>query len=140
MKRYFMTIAEASHLVLEAGAIGRGGELFVLRMGDPIPVVDLVRDMIRLSGADDLPIVFTGVRPGEKMTESLWEEGAATQSTSHPDILTVHEESMDAIDWGAAIEHIALAAASGDRQDIVRELSRYLPTFSPPEHHRAERV
>jgi FlaA1/EpsC-like NDP-sugar epimerase len=140
MKRYFMTIAEASHLVLEAGAIGRGGELFVLRMGDPIPVVDLVRDMIRLSGADDLPIVFTGVRPGEKMTESLWEEGAATQPTSHPDIVTVHEETMDAIDWGAAIEHIALAAATGDRQAIVRELSRYLPTFSPPEHHRVERV
>ena len=140
MKRYFMTIAEASHLVLEAGAIGRGGELFVLRMGEPIPVVDLVRDMIRLSGAGDLPIVFTGVRPGEKMTESLWEEGAATESTSHPDLVTVHEESMDAIDWGAAIEHIALAAATGDRQDIVRELRRYLPTFSPPERHRAERV
>ncbi len=133
MKRYFMTIAEAAHLVLEAGAIGRGGELFVLRMGDPIPVVDLARDMIRLSGADDIPIVFTGVRPGEKMTESLWEEGAMTQPTSHPDILTVHEQSMDATDWGAAIEHIALAAATGGRHDIVRELSRYLPTFSPVE-------
>ena len=140
MKRYFMTIAEAAHLVLEAGAIGRGGELFVLRMGDPIPVVDLVRDMIRLSGADDIPIVFTGVRPGEKMTESLWEEGAVTQPTAHPDILAVHEEATDAVDWGAAIEHIALAAGTGDPQDILRELRRYLPTFSPVEDRRVDRV
>jgi FlaA1/EpsC-like NDP-sugar epimerase len=140
MKRYFMTIAEASHLVLEAGAIGRGGELFVLRMGEPIPVVDLARDMIRLSGADDIPIVFTGVRPGEKMTELLWEEGAVTHATSHPDILAVHEEATDTIDWGAAIEHIALAAGTGDPQDILRELRRYLPTFSPVEERRGDRV
>jgi FlaA1/EpsC-like NDP-sugar epimerase len=140
MKRYFMTIAEASHLVLEAGAIGRGGELFVLRMGEPIPVVDLARDMIRLSGADDIPIGFTGVRPGEKMTELLWEEGAVTHATSHPDILAVHEEATDTIDWGAAIEHIALAAGTGDPQDILRELSRYLPTFSPVEERRGDRV
>jgi FlaA1/EpsC-like NDP-sugar epimerase len=139
MKRYFMTIAEAAHLVLEAGSIGRGGELFVLRMGDPIAVVDLARDMIRLSGADDIPIVFTGTRPGEKMTESLWEEGAVTHPTRHPDIVSVDEQAMDAIDWGAAIEHIALTSATGDRRDILRELSRYLPTFSPVDP-RVERV
>jgi len=102
--------------------------------------VDLVRDMIRLSGADDIPIVFTGVRPGEKMTESLWEEGAVTQPTAHPDILAVHEEATDAVDWGAAIEHIALAAGTGDPQDILRELRRYLPTFSPVEDRRVDRV
>ena len=137
MTRYFMTIAEAAHLVLEAGAIGRGGELFVLRMGDPIPIIDLARDMVRLSGADDIPIVFTGPRPGEKISESLWEDGAATQPTSHPDILSVHENALDAIDWAAAIEHVALASATSDRQDLLRELSRYLPTFSPAEHRRA---
>jgi FlaA1/EpsC-like NDP-sugar epimerase len=111
----------------------------VLRMGDPIAVVDLARDMIRLSGADDIPIVFTGTRPGEKMTESLWEEGAVTHPTRHPDIVSVDEQAMDAIDWGAAIEHIALTSATGDRRDILRELSRYLPTFSPVDP-RVERV
>jgi len=138
MQRYFMTIAEAAYLVLEAGSIGRGGELFVLHMGDPIRVVDIARDMIHLSGAGDIPIAFTGIRPGEKMIESLWEDGAVTRPTSHPDILAVHEQALDAIDWGAAIEHIALTAATGSRQEIICELARYLPTFSPVE--RAERV
>jgi len=138
MQRYFMTIAEAAYLVLEAGSIGRGGELLVLHMGDPIRVVDIARDMIHLSGAGDIPIAFTGIRPGEKMIESLWEDGAVTRPTSHPDILAVHEQALDAIDWGAAIEHIALTAATGSRQEIIRELARYLPTFSPVE--RAERV
>jgi FlaA1/EpsC-like NDP-sugar epimerase len=137
MKRYFMTIAEASHLVLEAGAIGRGGELFVLRMGEPIPIIDLARDMIRLSGADDIPIVFTGARPGEKMSEALWEDGAATRPTAHPDILAVHEDALDAIDWAAAIEHLALAASTGDRHDLVRALRQYLPSFAPAESPRA---
>lgn len=136
MKRYFMTVAEAAHLVLEAGALGRGGELFVLRMGDPIPIVELARDMVRLSGADDIPIVFTGIRPGEKVDEVLWEDGAITNATAHPDILTVHEKAEDTTDWGAAIEHVATTAAKGNRQDILDAVARYLPTFSPGERHR----
>ena len=74
------------------------------------------------------------------MNESLWEEAAVTQPTSHPDILAVHEEATDAIDWGAAIEHIALTAAAGNHEDILRELSRYLPTFSRDGRSRPERV
>ena len=140
MKRYFMTVAEAAHLVLEAGALGRGGELFVLRMGDPVPIVELARDMIRLSGADDIPIVFTGIRPGEKVNEVLWEDGAVTQSTAHPDILGVHEKAVDTTDWGAAIEHVATTAAKGNREDLLRELHHYLPTFSPGESRRAAGV
>ena len=131
MKRFFMTIPEAAHLVLEAVGLGKGGELFVLRMGDPIPIVDLARDMIRLSGADDIPIVFTGIRAGEKMEERLWEEGARTELTAHPDILAVQERSLGSdVDWGAAIEHLAAAASRGGRSEIAAELARYLPTFA----------
>jgi FlaA1/EpsC-like NDP-sugar epimerase len=135
MKRYFMTIPEAAHLVLEAAAIGHGGELFVLRMGEPVRIVDLAHDMIRLSGADaDVPVVFTGVRPGEKMEEILWEAGGTVDPTSHPDIIRVHEQPLPAdVDWAAAVEHLAAVAAQGVRGQLFAELSRYLPTFSRPE-------
>ena len=131
MKRYFMTIPEAAHLVLEAGGLGKGGELFVLRMGEPIAIVDLARDMIRLSGAaSDVPIVFTGVRPGEKIEEVLWEEGAEVESTMHPDIMRVLERAIpQATDWGAAIEHLATIATYGDRRELLAELRAYIPTF-----------
>ena len=74
MVRYFMTIPEASQLVLQAGAMGRGGTIFVLDMGEPVRIVDLARDMIRLAGLDpeeDVDVVFTGMRPGEKLREEL---------------------------------------------------------------------
>jgi FlaA1/EpsC-like NDP-sugar epimerase len=135
MKRYFMTIPEAAHLVLEAAAIGHGGELFVLRMGEPVKIVDLARDMIRLSGADaDVPVVFTGVRPGEKIEEILWEAGGTVDATSHPDIIRVQEQPLPAdVDWAAAVEHLSAMAAQGARGQLFAELSRYLPSFSRPE-------
>jgi FlaA1/EpsC-like NDP-sugar epimerase len=93
MKRFFMTIPEAVHLVLEAGGMGRGGELFVLKMGEPVRIVDLAEDLIKLSGLtlEEVPIVYTGIRTGEKLEEALWEHGAATESTSHPEVLRVIE-------------------------------------------------
>ena len=93
MKRYFMTIPEAVHLVLQAGGMGNGGELFVLNMGEPVRIVDLAEDLIKLSGyaATDIPIVFTGIRTGEKLSEGLWERDAKVESTRHPEILRVTE-------------------------------------------------
>jgi FlaA1/EpsC-like NDP-sugar epimerase len=91
MRRFFMTIPEAVHLVLQAASMGDGGETFVLRMGDQIRIVDLAKDLIRLSGLEpdkDIRIVFTGVRAGEKLSENFWEDEQDHQSTAHPDVLT----------------------------------------------------
>jgi FlaA1/EpsC-like NDP-sugar epimerase len=90
MVRYFMMIPEAAQLVIQAGAMGRGGEIFVLDMGEPVRIVDLARDMIRLSGlreGDDVEIRFTGLRPGEKLYEELYAERERRLPTSHPKIM-----------------------------------------------------
>jgi len=84
--RYFMSIPEAAQLVLQAGAMGKGGEIFVLDMGEPVRIVDLARDMIQLSGfsESDIRIVFTGLRPGEKLYEEVLADDERTLSTPHP--------------------------------------------------------
>lgn len=89
MERYFMTIPEASRLVMEAGAMGTGGEIFVLDMCDPVRILDLARRMIQLSGLrphEDIPIVITGIRPGEKLREDLYQNGEEIEKTRHPKI------------------------------------------------------
>lgn len=89
MRRYFMTIPEASQLVLQAGAIGQGGEIFVLDMGQPVKILDLAEEMIRLAGLkphDDIAIEFTGIRPGEKLFEELAGASERTRKTTHPKI------------------------------------------------------
>jgi FlaA1/EpsC-like NDP-sugar epimerase len=134
MRRFFMTIPEAVHLVMQAGGIGRSAELFVLNMGEPIKVVDLARDLITLSGfsLDDIPITFTGVRPGEKLEEMLWEPGAAVDPTGHPEILSVREaEVCKPEDLAGLVAQLLRAAQSGDRLGIDALLAQALPTFVP---------
>ncbi len=134
MKRFFMTIPEAVHLVLQAAGFGDRGELFVLKMGDPLPIVQLAEDLIRLSGLspDDVPIVFTGLRPGEKLEESLWEDGAVIEDTPHPEVLKVTElRSVDGEHLSRAVEGLANAAVQGDRTRIELGLRQLIPSFSP---------
>ena len=125
MQRFFMTIPEAVHLVLEAGGMGLGGELFVLNMGEPVRIVDLARDLIRLSGAagDQAPIEFVGLRPGERLRESICEEGATIEPTAVPRILRVCE-SEPLVDEALPAALVALRRA--DSRDAIEQALRML--------------
>ena len=120
IRRYFMTIPEAVQLVLQAAALGKGGETFVLDMGEPVKIVDLATDLIRLSGLEpgkDVEIVFTGLRPGEKMFEEMFLDGEDYARTAHEKIFVAR--NGDAPPLLADVERL-LAAAHGRRADDVR--------------------
>jgi len=131
MKRFFMTIPEAVHLVLQAASMGVGGELFVLRMGEQVRILDLAEDLIRLSGLEpgkDIEIHFTGIRPGEKLSEALWDEGMSLEPTEHPDILRVQEDLLlEGEPLETTVDELVRLAREGDARAIVGLLSDRIP-------------
>jgi FlaA1/EpsC-like NDP-sugar epimerase len=131
MKRYFMTIPEAVHLVLQASAMSTGGENYILDMGQPVRIVDLAEDLIRLSGLEpskDIEIVFTGIRPGEKLSEDLWDTGFAYSPTDHPDIHRVDSEEVLSSDkLKAIVEQLAEFARQGNPEAIQTLLGEAIP-------------
>jgi len=134
MTRFFMTIPEAVHLVLQASGTGRGGELFVLDMGEPVRIVELARDLIHLSGLteDEIPIVFTGIRPGEKMHEALCDEGMTTAPTPHAEVLeVVGEDGTASLDLDTILQKFEAAARLGDRAAIDALLRAAVPGYAP---------
>ncbi|TVT58322.1 MAG: polysaccharide biosynthesis protein [Azoarcus sp. PHD] len=138
INRYFMSIPEAAQLVLQAAAMGRGGEVFVLEMGEPVKIVDLARNMIRLSGytEEEIRIEFTGLRPGEKLYEELLADSELTRETPHPKLRiarsrTVAAEFLDELDkW--------LGQPGPVSDDDVRAgLKRWVPEYAPAQHSSA---
>ncbi len=122
MTRFFMTIPEAARLVLQAGLMGAGGEIFVLDMGDPVRIIDLARDMIRLSGLDpdkDIGIEITGVRPGEKLDEQLFDQVEEVGHTLHPKIMTA---TRTPIPWDILARDLDRISEALDRGDIEAAL------------------
>jgi FlaA1/EpsC-like NDP-sugar epimerase len=134
MRRFFMTIPEAVHLVLEAGGGAAGGELFVLNMGEPVRIVDLAEDLVELSGfrRGEIPIEFTGMRPGEKLDERLWEDGAQVTAIRTGDVLRVFEGQTDEdVDLESGLVRLERAAEASDALEIQRCLVELIPTFVP---------
>jgi FlaA1/EpsC-like NDP-sugar epimerase len=120
-------------LVLQAGALGRGGELFMLDMGEPVRVVDLARDMIRLSGLDegtDIQIQFTGIRPGEKLYEEMFFSNEHAEQTAHPKVLRARNGKPTLVELGAIEQLIAAAEADADDQTLRLGLACAVPEFS----------
>jgi FlaA1/EpsC-like NDP-sugar epimerase len=131
MYRYLMTIPEAVHLVLQAFAMGQGSEVFVLNMGEQIRILSLAEDLIRLSGLEpgkDIEIVFTGIRPGEKLREALWDEGAAYQPTLHPDVLRLADnEILASSTLNQAVEQLHQLSQAGEATAIIVMLDELIP-------------
>lgn len=134
VNRFFMTIPEAVHLVLQACGLAKGGELFVLNMGEPVRIVQLAKDLIRLSGlsTSEIPIVFTGLRPGEKLEEQLWEEDAQVEPTTHPEVRRVRENDLlDGARLQTAVANLTDAARSSDRLRIEAVFAEWIPSYAP---------
>jgi FlaA1/EpsC-like NDP-sugar epimerase len=131
--RYFMSQSEATQLLLQAGLMGRGGELLVLDMGEPVRILDLARDMIRLSGADPdlIRVVFTGLRPGEKLFEEPLASDEATLATPHPKLFIAHARSAGAAALEQAIAWLERDRAAGDAE-VRAWLKAWIPEYVPP--------
>ena len=126
MTRYFMTIPEAVSLVVQAGAIGGRGQVFVLDMGEPVRIMELAESMIRLSGREpgrDVAIEVIGARPGEKLHEELWTDGEQVAPSSHPAILTVTRPEIDAAWLDAELGELARLVEAGATLDLVGRLA-----------------
>jgi FlaA1/EpsC-like NDP-sugar epimerase len=140
MRRYFMTIPEASQLVLQAGALGHRGEIFVLDMGKPVRILDLARDLIILSGLRpdvDIPIVFTGLRPGEKLYEELSIKGENMAATRHPKIAVWKSTPADHGRVQKMIDELEPLQHCTDRRRVLAALKAFVPEMRPWEAEAA---
>ena len=130
-----MTIPEACSLILQTGAIGKGGEIFVLKMGTPIRIADMARDIITLSGfkpGEEIEIKYTGLRLGEKLYEELMIEGEDVVATEHEDITVLNTDCCQPLaEIQDHIEKLIILAKAEDARGIKEELKRIVPEYEP---------
>ena len=131
--RYFMSLSEATQLLLQAGLQGKGGEILVLDMGEPVRIVDLARDMIRLSGADPdrIAVVFTGLRPGEKLYEEPLASEEATKPTTHPKLRIAQARAANRDAVGQMVAWCERDRVADDGEVRAR-LQAWIPEYAPP--------
>jgi len=131
--RYFMSQSEATQLLLQAGLMGKGGEVLALDMGEPVRIVDLARDMIRLSGADPdrIPIVFTGLRPGEKLFEEPLASGETALATPHPKLFIAQARNSGREAVEQMVAWIERERAAADNE-VRAWLKSWVPEYAPP--------
>lgn len=131
--RYFMSLSEATQLLLQAGLMGKGGEILLLDMGEPVRIVDLARDMIKLCGADPdrVPIVYTGLRPGEKLYEEPLAPEEATKATPHPKLRIARARSVSEDAVGQMVAWCERDRAA-DEAEVRARLRSWIPEYAPP--------
>lgn len=131
--RYFMTVEEAVGLVLQTGAMAKGGEVFVLKMGEPVRIVDMARNLILLSGLDpgtDVEIRITGLKTGEKLAEELMEDPAGQEASEHSEIMLLRSENQPIDDLGSRVLELELSSRGTDTPGLLRRLVDFVPTFT----------
>ena len=136
MQRFFMTIPEAVQLVIQAGAMGRGGEIFILDMGKPVKILDLARDLITLSGLEpevDIPIEFIGLRPGEKLYEELLTAEEGVNATKHSQIFVARPRNFKNADLEKVLRKLETASRLGHDGEIIKILRSWIPSYRPSE-------
>jgi FlaA1/EpsC-like NDP-sugar epimerase len=132
--RYFMSVEEAAQLILQAGAMGSGGEIFLLKMGSPIKIADLALDLIKLMGYEpetEIKIVYTGLRPGEKLCEELITEGEGIVPTTHEKIMVLHGAGKPYHEMEKLLSELATKAKSHDGRGIKEVLQKIIPEYVP---------
>ena len=141
MSRYFMSITEASQLILQAGSIkGNSGQIFLLDMGKPVRIQDMANDLIRLSGLEpekDIPIIFTGLRPGEKLYEELVSKEEKAQSTDHKKIMVLNNGTNN-MPWEVIkreIQSLIDISLQFDTDAIKRKLQHMIPDYTPQDYY-----
>ncbi len=135
VSRYFMTTSEAAQLVIQAGAMGEGGDIFVLDMGKPVRIIDIAQDLIRLSGFEpdiDIKIKIIGLRQGEKLCEELVAKNERTETTWHEKILLIKPNQMDARELREKVMQLESLAAEEDIQGITKKIKEIVPEFNHP--------
>jgi FlaA1/EpsC-like NDP-sugar epimerase len=146
MTRYFMTRPEAISLVVQAGAIGGRGEIFVLDMGEPVKIMDLAQSMIRLSGKEpdsEIPLEFIGVRAGEKLHEELWGEDEIVAETEHPKIKRATRPPVDGVWLEEELAELERLVAAGETLEVVSRLSSMVRAprrVGVPQRETADRI
>ena len=145
VNRYFMTIPEAAQMIIQAGAMGEGGEVFILRMGTPVKILDMARDLIRLSGKEpdkDIKIVFTGLREGEKLYEELITVGEGIAPTKHEKVMVLRQDGLsnglkspaELHGWlNSELKELHELSLLHDSRAIKRKLKEIVPEYSPQE-------
>jgi FlaA1/EpsC-like NDP-sugar epimerase len=135
MRRYFMSIAEAAQLVLQAGLMGEGGEIFVLDMGKPVKIVDLAKDMIRLSGLteEQIQIEFTGLRPGEKLFEELLASDETTSATPHRKLRVAKVGLVPGPAWEQKVSAWLISREQQTPSEVRSQLRRFIAEYTPHE-------
>jgi FlaA1/EpsC-like NDP-sugar epimerase len=131
--RYFMSIPEAAQLVLQAGLMGEGGKIFVLDMGEPVKIVDLAKDLIRLSGLkeEDIKIEFSGLRPGEKLYEELLADSEQTLETPHPKLRIAQARNVDSVWVGELLEWVGVTQNVWCDSAVKQRLKQLVPEYTP---------
>ena len=141
MVRFFMTIPEAVSLVIQAGAMGEYGEIFILDMGEPVKIVDLAHDLIRLSGlvpGEDIKIEFCGIRPGEKLYEEILTSEEGTNATRHERIFVSKPNDLDPELFWEDLTYLEKWVATADRVKVVAKLKQMIPRYTPSDYWRKQ--